>query len=121
MSEIIDCNTKISVYELYKNGNSLFNDFYEDIKSNAIYFKSTTSAIKIIEQSANGLRLHKQKFRELKGTGLNCKVYEAKKDSVRIYMFQDSLGRVIVTGGVKGDQTKDIARIIKIIKDYQNE
>jgi putative component of toxin-antitoxin plasmid stabilization module len=49
-------------------------------------------------------------------------VYEAKSGSIRIYLFhEEKTGRVIVTGGKKGEQDEDIAQIEHIIKSYYNE
>jgi len=64
----------------------------------------------------------KAKFRPIEGHNLNCKVYEAKKGIIRVYLFhQENTGRIIVTGGKKGNQKKDIKSIIKTIQDYYNE
>jgi hypothetical protein len=106
------------VFELQKNGVSLFDPFFEEVKSNPQRLSSTISALKYIEQSANLLHLSDTKHRNLKGLDCNVKVYEAKKDDVRIYCFQDNKGRVIVLGGYKGKQTKDINKVVTIIKDY---
>lgn len=66
--------------------------------------------------------LPEKKFRQLTIKGLNCKVYEAKSGSIRIYLFhEEKTGRVIVTGGKKGDQDEDISQIERIIKNYYDE
>jgi hypothetical protein len=39
-----------------------------------------------------------------------------------LYLFhEEKTGRVIVTGGKKDSQEKDIKAVTKIIKDYYNE
>lgn len=114
--------TKISVYELCKDGKSLFESFVDDIEKDDYLFDKLAGALKIIEATANLNRLPFTKFREIKGHRLICKVYEAKSDIIRIYLFhEEKTGRVIITGGLKGNQAKDIKSIIKIIKEYQNE
>jgi hypothetical protein len=114
--------TKISVYELYKNGESLFEPFVDEIEKDGHLFDKLAGALRIIEATANLNRYPKTKFRALKGHGLNCKVYEAKSDIIRIYLFhEEKTGRVIITGGLKDNQAKDIKSIFKIIKEYQNE
>lgn len=120
MSQLIDSNTKMKVFELQVNGTRLLTEFENEIyQQNKKGTYATT--IKIIEQSANGLMLPKGKFRKIENTGLPCKFYEAKKDDVRIYMFQDEAGRVIICGGFKGKQKKDLRKYINLVKDYLNE
>lgn len=114
-------STKINVYELCKNDQSLFEAFYDEIKNESSLFSNLAAAIRIIEDTANLNRRPKTKFRIIEGHKLDCKVYEAKTGSVRIYLFhEEKKGRIIVTGGVKDNQNEDIKRILNIIKSYQN-
>jgi tRNA 2-selenouridine synthase SelU len=121
LSELVSSNTKIKVFELQKNEVSLFGSFFEKVKSNSQRLSSTTSALKYIEQSANLFHLPNTRHRDLKGLDVPVKVYEAKKDDIRIYCFQDTKGRVIVLGGYKGKQNKDINKVVNIIKEYLKE
>lgn len=122
LSNHISSNTKISVYELYKNGKSLFKTFVEDIEKDGNLFDKLAGAIRIVEETSNLNRYPKTKFREIQGHKLNCKVYEAKSGVVRIYLFhEEKTGRVILTGGLKDTQEKDIKSILKIIKEYHHE
>ncbi|MDI3520752.1 MAG: hypothetical protein PWQ17_161 [Anaerophaga sp.] len=60
--------------------------------------------------------------REIKGHNLTCKLYEAKSGIIRIYLFhEENKGRVIVVGGLKDNQDKDLKSVKRIIKDYQDE
>ena len=114
--------TKISVYELCKDGKSLFKPFVDEIEKDGNLFDKLAGAIRIIEETSNLKRYPKTKFRELKGRNLNCKVYEAKSGIIRIYLFhEEKTGRIIISGGVKNNQEKDIKSIVKIIKEYNNE
>jgi len=122
LSPHITSTTKISVYELCKNGESLFEQFVDEIEKDGNLFDKLAGAIRIIEETSNLKRYPKSKFRELKGHNLSCKVYEAKSDIIRIYLFhEEKTGRIIITGGLKDNQDKDIKLILKIIKDYNNE
>jgi len=122
LSNHIPNTTTIDVYELYKNGNSLFEEFFKEIENEGNLMSNLASAIRIIEDTANLNRRPKTKFRTIEGHSLNCKIYEAKSGIIRIYLFhEENTGRVIVSGGLKDNQTKDIKSIIKIIKEYQNE
>ena len=122
MSQCIPNSTKIDVYELCKNGKSLFQSFFEEIETDGNLFNNLAGALRIVEDTSNLNRRPKNKFREIQGHKLKCKVYEAKSGLIRIYLFhEEKTGRVIVTGGLKNDQNEDIKSILKIIRDYQNE
>ena len=122
MSPHVPNTTKIDVWELCKNKKSIFKLFVDEIESDGNLLDNLAGAIRIIEDTANLNRRPKTKFRELKGHKLNCKLYEAKSGLIRIYLFhEEKTGRVIVSGGLKDNQDKDIKAIKKIIKDYYNE
>lgn len=122
LSTHIPHTTKIDVYELCKNEQSLFATFFNEIEKDGNLLSNLASAIRIIEDTSNLMRRPKAKFRVIQGHNLNCKVYEAKSGSIRIYLFhEENTGRVIVTGGNKNDQDQDIKKILKIIKEYHDE
>ena len=114
--------TIISVYELHKDGSSLFAEFVEEIQTDGNLLDSLAGAIRVVEETSNLRRYPRTKFRELQAHNLNCKVYEAKYKLIRIYLFhQEKTGRVIITGGLKNDQKQDIKSILKTIKEYYDE
>lgn len=122
MSQHIPNTTKIDVFELCKNNESLFKSFFSEIEKDGNLLNNLAGAIRIIEDTANLNRRPKTKFRLIEGHKLKCKVYEAKSGSIRIYLFhEENTGRIIVSGGVKDNQKKDIKKILKIIKEYQDE
>lgn len=122
LSQHIPGTTKMEVYELCKNDKSLFESFFEEIEKDGNLFNNLAGALRIVEDTSNLNLRPKNKFREILGHNLKCKVYEAKSGSIRIYLFhEEKTGRVIVTGGLKDDQKEDVKSILKIIKDYQNE
>lgn len=122
LSQFVSPDTKISVYELCIDNQSLFERFVDEIKDDNLLFSKFAGAIQTIEQSANLIRLPKAKFRLIQGHNLDCKVYEAKNGFIRIYMFhEEHKGRIIVTGGLKNDQEKDINKVIGIINRYYDE
>lgn len=122
LSTHIPSDTKIDVYELCKNGSSLFEEFFKEIENDGNLISNLASAIRIIEDTANLKLRPKKQFRQIQGHSLKCKIYEAKSGSVRVYLFhEENTGRVIVTGGHKGDQNEDLKRIEKIIREYNDE
>lgn len=114
--------TKIEVLELCKNNVSLFESFVEEIKNDGNLINSFAGALRVIENSSNLISMPKNKFRLIEGHNLKCKFYEAKYGLIRIYLFhEDKTGRIIVAGGLKNAQEKDIKKVWNIIKEYQNE
>lgn len=121
MSPNVSSNTKISVFELCINDNSVFQSFVDDVEGDHNLEGDFFGAIRNLEHAANLKRLPKTKFREIKGIDIKGKLYEAKYGSVRIYHFhEEHTGRIIVLGGLKTNQTKDIKSTVKTIKHYQN-
>lgn len=122
MSRNVSPNTKIKVFELYKNGESLFEQFFDEVEQAGNLMSNLAASIRIIEDTANLNRRPKSKFRPIEGHKLNCKIYEAKSGIIRVYLFhEERTGRIIVTGGMKGDQDKDIKGVLKLIKEYFDE
>lgn len=123
LSNLVSANTEISVYELYKDGESLIQQFISSIEKDSKLLNQFSGAVSIVERSASFRRpMPKEKFRLIEGHRLDCKVYEAKKGSIRIYLFhQENTGRIIVTGGKKGNQKKDIKAIEKTIREFETQ
>lgn len=122
LSSHIPSNTKIDVYELCKNGKSVFEEFFEQIEGEGNLISNLAAAIRIIEDSANLKMVPKSKFRVLQGLSVKCKVFEAKSGNIRIYMFhEEKTGRVIVMGGKKDSQDEDIKRLERMIKEYHKQ
>ena len=122
LSSHIPSNTKIDVYELCKNGKSVFEEFFEQIEGEGNLISNLAAAIRIIEDSANLKMVPKSKFRVLQGLSVKCKVFEAKSGIIRIYIFhEEKTGRVIVMGGNKDSQDEDIKRLERIIKEYYKQ
>jgi len=96
--------------------------FIDEHQNDDLIFDKIAGALSIIEITSNLLRLPKTKFRLIDGHGINCKVYEAKSGIIRLYLFhEENTGRVIVTGGKKGNQKGDIKSVLQTIKDFKNE
>lgn len=62
--------------------------------------------------------LPKTKFRKIEDAGED--IFEFKRKTLRIYVRKKDPDIYIILGGVKANQKKDIAKIKKIVKDYEN-
>lgn len=100
----------------------MFEQFFDEVEQAGNLMANLAAGIRIIEDTANLNRRPKSKFRPIEGHKLSCKIYEAKSGIIRIYLFhEEKRGRIIVTGGMKGDQEKDIKGVLKLIKEYFDE
>lgn len=100
LSKYISPDTKTPVYDLYVNDRCLFDKFYNQVKIESNLMRYLAAAIKIIESAANGYILPEQKLRRLKHKNLPYKLYEAKKEDIRIYFFyEEQAKKIIITGG----------------------
>ncbi|TWP29355.1 hypothetical protein ETU08_07590 [Apibacter muscae] len=122
LSNYFPKDTKIKVYELCKQGVSYFDNFYTEIEDEGNSYSDLVAAIRIIEDTSNLLLRPKGQFRKLQTSNSPYKLYEAKKGIIRIYLFhEEHKGRVMVLGGKKDNQKKDIDLFQKIIKEYYEE
>ena len=121
LSEYVEPGTKIPVYDLYTDETCVFSNFYDQIKREGNLMGDLAGAINHLKSSANLLRLPVTKINiiEQKRLPAKCKLYEAKKNQIRIYFFhEEKTGRIIVTGGKKSTQKQDINAIVNLLREY---
>jgi|SRR5690554_384967 len=122
LSEHVSQATKIKVWELCVDKESILESFVKQVMDEGTYSNDLAGAIRYVELAADLRMLPKTRFREIKDQDINGKLFEAKKGSIRIYHFHETgTGRIIVLGGFKNNQTKDIKAAVKRIKDFQDE
>lgn len=122
LSIYVTIDTKIPVYDLYVNDKCMFDKFYQEVQKTGNLRGELAGAINNLISSANLMRLPITKINTLKHKNLPCKLYEAKKNNIRIYFFhEEKTGRIIITGGLKNSQKADIKKIVNILKDYYDE
>ena len=110
---------KINFYKLEIDGNCEFDEFC-DLLERKRRLSKLKSIYAIMECVSNMIRLPATKYKELMGRpeADNVKEYEIKKDAYRVYLFKDDMGNIIVFGGVKGNQNRDLSRFRRIKTDY---
>ena len=112
---------KIGFFKLEIDGVCEFDEFCKTLEEKKEGSKLRT--IYAIMESASNIspsRLPGTKYKELEGRhrGDDVKEYEIKKKPYRVYMFRDDEGNIIVFGGIKNNQKKDITRFRSIKKEY---
>jgi len=96
----------------------LLDEFEKEINSNSQHKSEYTTILTYMNLVANGISLPNTKFREIKGSKIKHKRYEFKKGQLRIYAFNKPNGKIVVMGGYKKDQEKDISKLNTIVKEY---
>lgn len=112
--EIKDCDLVNNRYgytfkKMYINGVYQFDDFYEEVHASKNEYKNLV-AIMALMQCFSDILLPKEKFRQIKDIDRND-VYEFKKKGLRVYVLLCKPDVVIILGGYKKNQKKDINRL----------
>jgi putative component of toxin-antitoxin plasmid stabilization module len=119
--KIHEINGKISFYKLSINGKCEFDQFEREISKDGNLKRELINVQTLLQEVADGNLLPENKFRDLTPKGEPVKEYEIKTKHLRVYFFYESEEeRIIVCGGKKTSQKKDIARFQRVKKDYLN-
>ena len=100
------------------DGTCLLDLFEIEIKPNKQLYSEYKTILAYMSLMANGLSLPQAKFREIKGGNLPRKQYEFKSKHLRIYALDNNQGKLIILGGYKTSQEKDIKQLNIIAKEY---
>jgi len=103
--------------QLEINGEKQLDKFEIELKDTT-YVSEFKQLLVYMEYLANNNPLPKTKFRELKGNKDKVKEYEFKSKHLRLYAIAQHGGKIVVLGGFKKDQSKDIDRFRAIKKQY---
>ena len=93
-----------------------FDRFTEELEEQ--YESELASIFYRMEAVANLQSLPKDKFRELKGGKGEVKEYEFKSKHLRVYAIHQKDGKIVVMGGYKNSQDKDIITFRALKKQY---
>lgn len=119
--EIEEGAKKFSFHSLIVNGNNGYLDFKSFCQGNKVFEKELKKIETIIIEIAKGNAsdIPPTKHKQLK-TGGKDKYpdYEIKTSNLRLYFIKDNDNKIIVLGGLKKNQKKDISKLRKIKKQY---
>lgn len=119
--ELTHYNTKQKVYRLSRDGRCYYDEFIEEIKKDKNLEPELGDLIPTIKYVADFQKpiLPKQRYRKLKlGKNARYSVFEAKSNHLRLYVFVEDSGLIIILGGKKTEQDADIKKIEKLLKEY---
>lgn len=113
-------DTSSTVWKLLRNGRCYVDEFLEEVKKDKNVRQEWLEMIATIYDAASGKLLPKKRFRKLSlAKSFAFQAYEVKSFSLRLYMITEyKTGKILVCGGRKKTQLKDIERLIRIIKEY---
>ncbi|MDP4252117.1 MAG: hypothetical protein Q8918_18615 [Bacteroidota bacterium] len=119
LDPIEEINGKIRLFKLVLDGLSPYDGFEEQIRHDGNLLKELNTIQTRLEQIANGLLLPETKFKKLKGCKDEHTEYEIKTHNLRVYLFKEvKTGNIIVLGGRKDTQSKDIHHFTKLRMGY---
>lgn len=111
---------KIHFCKLFKDNRCFFDDFVNSIRGNSNDYKSFVSLVAIMDFMAeNDSKMPSKKFNSIK-KGKNVIGYEFKKDDLRVYCVKKEPNVIVILGGYKKNQKKDIDKFIRLISDAQS-
>lgn len=115
-----DFVTRQRIYKLRRNGKCMADEFIEEIMTDSNLAPEWDDIKAVLVNVANGLLAPPSRYKKLRiGEKLKYSVFEAKSRHLRLYLFQEKeTGQIMIVGGKKARQKRDIARVIEIIKEY---
>lgn len=119
--EAIRDNGKVLFFKLVKDGVCLFDDFYEKQNMDAKHASELRSILSLMDYMAETDAIFpKEKFNSIK-QGKNVVGYEFKKNELRVYCLKPASNVVVVFGGYKKNQEKDVKRLQRIVEEVKDE
>ena len=112
---------RLKIFKLLVNNRSEYDEFERQIEKEGTYISELVTIQARLQDIADGKLLPKEKFRNITPKKELVKEYEIKTRHLRVYLFhEENTGRVIVCGGKKTTQQKDINHFRRIKKEYLN-
>jgi hypothetical protein len=104
--------------KLMVDGTCYYDQFEDEIKKSTPYHKELKTVLSYVQLYADGTNLPISKFRQLhtklKGTFL----VEFKSKHLRLYACSVKGGKLVITGGFKNDQDKNIEWTEHLVREY---
>ena len=117
--EVTVIRGKITFYYLLEDGINLYELFEKDVKANGNLSKQLDTVQSRMQEVADLKRLPVKKFRDLTPKNDPVKEYEIKTDDLRVYLIhEEHTGHIIVCGGLKNAQKKDIRQFRSLKRRY---
>lgn len=117
LQEINYLRGKQKYQKLLIDGVCAFDEFVTEHEDHPQYFAELARIFRIMEEVANGTRVSNAKFHPLENTDVG--EFEFKSSNLRLYgIFLKGTGRIIILGGYKTSQDKDIRKLHSLAKQF---
>ncbi len=104
--------------KLVVNDKCLFEEFEQEIQKSGRYSNELAMLFSYMEFIANGKTLPYTKFKDITPKKEQEKEYEFKTKHLRVYAIKKKNGKIIIMGGYKNSQKKDISKFRSIKEEY---
>jgi hypothetical protein len=104
--------------KITENGRCYFDEFEEQIMENNNFRAEYEKTLTLMDLHANGVRLPSTKFNNIKDGKYHGVFWEFKTKHLRVYTVCVDKRQVVVIGGTKNSQEKDIERFKKISIEF---
>lgn len=112
-------NDSYRFYKLYIDGKCQFDEFYDMVVSSIKERRDFEGMVALMDAFSAQLMLPDTKFKHINGLH-RTDVWEFKKKNLRVYVIKDEPEIIIVMGGHKSTQKKDIKILDRDTKDFTN-
>jgi len=114
LKKIEEINCLQSIVKLEVEGSCYFDEFQEDVyKSGSQYVTELGMILQYIERDGNGQGVADKK-KDITPQKTKIKEYEYRTKHLRVYAIKQKGGKIIILGGFKNRQKKDINKFRKI-------
>ncbi len=121
LKQIDEIVGRLKIFKLLVNNHCEYDEFEKQIEKEGTYKSELVTIQTRLLDIADGKLLPKEKFRNITPKKELVKEYEIKTRHLRVYLFhEENTGRVIICGGKKTTQQKDINHFRLIKKEYLN-
>ncbi len=112
--------TSVRVFKLIREQHCFYDDFVEEIALDKNLERELYDLDAIIEDAANGKLLPAGRYRKLRlSAKIKYSAYEAKSKHLRLYLIHEyETGKILILGGKKTTQDKDLDRLERLLKEY---
>ncbi|MCX6270511.1 MAG: hypothetical protein NTU44_04685 [Bacteroidetes bacterium] len=120
VKEIEAFKTRTKVFKLLRDDKCDYDEFVLDIEKDNNLEPELSDIDAIIEDAADGKLLPGSKYHKIDSPKTICfSIFEAKNKHLRVYLLHENeTGKILILGGKKKTQEKDIDRVHKIVKEY---
>lgn len=121
LKQIEEIVGRLKIFKLLVNNRCEYDEFERQLETEGSFASELVTIQTRLQEIADGKLLPKEKFRNITSKKGLVKEYELKTRHLRVYLFhEENTGKVVVCGGKKTTQPKDINHFRRIKKEYLN-